>query len=85
VAASDYGVNVAPDGKLTGYACGANVGWINFEQIQGMPMVDDLLGLWTDSSLSLGTFKPTTVPSTTVLLSFADFSTTRIRGDAFST
>jgi hypothetical protein len=45
--ASDYGVNVMPDGTLRGYAWGANIGWINFEAT-GNPRIDfatgDLLG-----------------------------------------
>ena len=28
---SDFGVNVAPDGSLSGYAWGENVGWITFD------------------------------------------------------
>lgn len=38
--ATDYGVNVSPYGLLTGYAWGANTGWITFEQTYGKPSVD---------------------------------------------
>ncbi len=38
-AASDYGVNVAPDGALRGYAYSANIGWIQFEP-NGDPHID---------------------------------------------
>lgn len=44
--ATDYGVNVAADGSLRGYAYGANVGWINFEAV-GNPRVD-----WVSGRLS---------------------------------
>src|SRR5947209_12808559 len=38
-AANDYGVNNDGLGNLRGYAYGANIGWINFENI-GAPKVD---------------------------------------------
>jgi hypothetical protein len=46
--ASDFGVNVTsidltsspPVATLEGYAYGANIGWINFEQAQGKPMIN---------------------------------------------
>lgn len=44
--ATDFGVNVAADGSLRGYAYGANVGWINFEAV-GNPRVD-----WVSGRLS---------------------------------
>jgi hypothetical protein len=44
--AADFGVNVAPDGALRGFAYGANVGWINFEPL-GNPRVD-----WVSGRLS---------------------------------
>jgi hypothetical protein len=31
--ATDYGVNTDADGNLRGYAYGANIGWINFENL----------------------------------------------------
>jgi hypothetical protein len=42
--ATDYGVNLAPGGLLTGYAWCPNAGWINFEQTHGRPRVDLLTG-----------------------------------------
>lgn len=42
--ATDWGVNHDGAGRLTGYAYGANVGWILFEQVHGMPRVDLLTG-----------------------------------------
>ena len=41
--ATDFGVNLTPDGALRGYAYGANVGWINFEPL-GNPRVDWISG-----------------------------------------
>ena len=35
--AADFGVNVGLDGALTGYAYGANIGYIQFEEVQGRP------------------------------------------------
>ena len=40
VSADDYGVNHDGQGRLTGCAWGANVGWVNFEQTYGQPRVD---------------------------------------------
>jgi hypothetical protein len=37
--ASDFGVNVNPDGRLRGLAYGANIGWVNFETL-GDPKLD---------------------------------------------
>ncbi|MEI6078928.1 MAG: thrombospondin type 3 repeat-containing protein, partial [Verrucomicrobiota bacterium] len=42
--ATDYGVNQDGLGNLTGYAYGANVGWIAFEQTYGQPKVDLFTG-----------------------------------------
>jgi len=42
--ALDHGVNHDGQGRLSGYAYGANVGWINFEQAQGLPKIDLLTG-----------------------------------------
>lgn len=42
--ATDYGVNLAADGRLTGSAWAPNVGWITFEQTHGQPRVDLLTG-----------------------------------------
>lgn len=38
--AEDWGVNHDGTGRLTGYAYGANIGWITFEQTYGQPRVD---------------------------------------------
>ncbi len=40
---SDFGVNLDETGNLRGYAYGANIGWLNFED-QGSPKVDRLSG-----------------------------------------
>jgi hypothetical protein len=40
----DFGVNNDGLGDLTGYAWGANIGWIVFEQTYGQPKVDMLTG-----------------------------------------
>lgn len=37
---NDWGVNHDGQGRLSGYAYGANIGWINFEQTYGQPMID---------------------------------------------
>ena len=37
---SDWGVNHDGEGRLIGYAYGANIGWLNFEQTFGQPRVD---------------------------------------------
>lgn len=37
---NDWGVNHDGEGNLSGYAYGANVGWIVFEQTNGRPRVD---------------------------------------------
>lgn len=42
--ASDWGVNHDGTGRLTGYAHGANIGWITFEQTYGQPCVDLITG-----------------------------------------
>ena len=41
--AGDYGVNIGSDGSLRGYAWGANIGWINFED-NGAAAVDFVTG-----------------------------------------
>ncbi len=41
--ATDFGVNLTAGGKLRGYAYGANIGWLNFENT-GDPRVDLLTG-----------------------------------------
>ena len=38
--ANDWGVNHDGQGRLTGYAYGANIGWVNFEQTYGQPVID---------------------------------------------
>lgn len=43
--ATDWGVNHDGMGNLTGYAYGANIGWIVFEQTYGKPHVDLATGL----------------------------------------
>jgi hypothetical protein len=40
LSASDYGVNQDGLGNLSGYAWGANIGWITFEQTYGQPKVN---------------------------------------------
>src|SRR5437588_3603714 len=40
--ASDFGVNLDALGKLRGYAWGANIGWLNFQNLD-----DPKLNLWT--------------------------------------
>jgi hypothetical protein len=42
--ATDFGVNQDGLGNLTGYAWGANIGWLNFEQTYGQPKVNLLTG-----------------------------------------
>ena len=42
--AIDFGVNHDGLGNLTGYAYGANIGWITFEQTYGQPQVDLVTG-----------------------------------------
>lgn len=37
---NDWGVNHDGAGSLSGYAYGANIGWINFEQTHGRPHID---------------------------------------------
>ena len=39
ISATDFGINVNPDGRLRGLAYGANVGWISFESL-GDPKLD---------------------------------------------
>ncbi len=36
----DYGVNVDGNGNLSGYVCGTNVGWINFDPTHGGVTID---------------------------------------------
>ena len=43
--AADWGVNHDGAGRLTGYAWGANIGWVAFEQTHGQPQVDLRTGL----------------------------------------
>src|SRR5262249_34498551 len=38
--ANDFGVNNDGFGNLSGYAWGANIGWLNFEQTYGQPKVN---------------------------------------------
>lgn len=45
--AADFGVNVGLDGTLTGYAYGANIGYIQFEQAQGRPRINLLTGAFS--------------------------------------
>ena len=42
--ASDFGVNNDGLGNLSGYAWGANIGWLAFEQTYGQPKVNMLTG-----------------------------------------
>ncbi len=39
-APGDWGVNHDGEGRLTGHAYGANIGWLTFEQVHGRPRVD---------------------------------------------
>jgi len=41
---TDFGVNQDGLGNLTGYAWGANIGWVTFEQTYGQPKVNLLSG-----------------------------------------
>ena len=50
-AATDYGVNHDGLGNLRGYAYGANIGWINFENL-GAPKVDLFTGKLSGSAYS---------------------------------
>jgi len=49
--AADFGVNQDGLGNLRGYACGANIGWISFENT-GAAKVDLLTGRFTGSAWS---------------------------------
>lgn len=40
----DWGVNHDGAGNLSGYAYGANIGWVTFEQTRGKPRIDLLTG-----------------------------------------
>ncbi len=42
---TDFGVNNDGLGNLSGYAWGANIGWITFEQLYGKPKVNLLTGV----------------------------------------
>ena len=44
ISAGDFGVNQDGLGNLSGYAWGANIGWITFEQTYGKPKVNFLTG-----------------------------------------
>jgi hypothetical protein len=44
--AADYGVNQDGQGNLRGYAYGANIGWVNFEDV-GAPKIDLKTGVLT--------------------------------------
>jgi len=46
--ATDYGINVDPLGNLRGHAYGANIGWLNFEDL-GAPKVDLFTGVLSGS------------------------------------
>ena len=50
--AADFGVNHDGFGNLTGYAYGANIGWIVFEQTYGQPKVDLFTGKLSGSVYS---------------------------------
>lgn len=47
--AADFGVNMDGLGNLTGFAYGANIGWITFEQTYGKPRVNLLTGQMSGS------------------------------------
>ena len=40
VSGNDWGVNHDGEGRLSGYAYGANIGWVAFEQTCGQPRID---------------------------------------------
>jgi len=44
LSSNDFGVNQDGLGNLRGYAYGANIGWVEFEQTYGQPQVDLLTG-----------------------------------------
>jgi hypothetical protein len=50
--ATDFGVNLSPDGSLAGYAYASNIGWISFEQTHGQPRVNLLDGKFSGSAYS---------------------------------
>ncbi len=49
---ADWGVNHDGQGRLTGYAYGANIGWVTFEQTYGKPCVDLLTGIMSGAAWS---------------------------------
>jgi len=49
---ADWGVNHDGVGKLTGYAYGANIGWVTFEQTYGKPCVDLVTGAMSGAAWS---------------------------------
>lgn len=50
--AENWGVNHDGLGRLTGYAYGANIGWVTFEQTYGKPCVDLKTGVMSGSAWS---------------------------------
>ncbi len=50
--ATDWGVNHDGLGGLTGYAYGANIGWITFEKTYGKPRLDLVTGIMSGSAWS---------------------------------
>jgi hypothetical protein len=52
LSADDWGVNHDGLGRLTGYAYGANIGWVNFEQTYGKPRVDLRTGVMSGAAWS---------------------------------
>ena len=49
---SDWGVNHDGQGRLIGYAYGANIGWVTFEQTYGKPCVDLQTGVMSGAAWS---------------------------------
>jgi hypothetical protein len=45
--ATDWGVNHDGAGSLSGYAFGANIGWVTFEQTNGLPRINLLTGIFS--------------------------------------
>jgi hypothetical protein len=50
--ASDWGVNHDGEGRLTGFAYGANIGWVTFEQTYGKPRIDLRSGVMSGAAWS---------------------------------
>ena len=49
---ADWGVNHDGEGRLTGFAYGANIGWVTFEQTYGKPRIDLRSGVMSGAAWS---------------------------------